>query len=102
MAGIGTTVLAPGVQPVTEAGMPDFSIASWNAVMAPAFTPAPILTSFGDAVRTIIRSEAICDKLFAQRWIADGGSADALRRRIATAGAMHGRIIESKKIRVDG
>ena len=94
--------LAPGVPPLTEAGVADFTIESWNAVMAPVSTAAPILTSFGDTVRTIIRSDTIRDKLFAQGWVADGGSADALQRRIATDGAMYGRIIQSRKIRVDG
>jgi len=95
------SALAPGVPPLTEAGVQDLDIESWNAVMAPAATPPAILATFEDAVRSIIRTDAIKEKLFAQGWMADGGPADALQRRITADTAMYKRIIASRGIRIE-
>lgn len=97
----GPSPLAPGVPSLSDGGVQDFVIESWNAVMAPAQTPEPVLGTFTDAVRGILRSDAMRQKLFSQGWAADGGPPDALQRRIAQDSAMYARIIAARGIRVE-
>jgi tripartite-type tricarboxylate transporter receptor subunit TctC len=97
----GPSPLAPGVPALADGGVQDFVIESWNAVMAPASTPAGVLATFGDAVRALLRSEAMKQKLFSQGWQADGGAPDALQRRIAADSAMYSRIIAARGIRLE-
>lgn len=85
-----------------RAGVQDLVIESWNAVMAPASTPVAIQATFGDAVRSVIRGDAGREKLFSQGWVADGGSAAELQRRIAADTAMYARIITARNIKLEG
>lgn len=98
----GPSPLAPGVPSLAEGGVKDFVIESWNAVMAPATTPPAVLATFGDAVRNLLRSDPMRQKLFAQGWQADGGPPEALLRRVATDSAMYARIIQARGIRLEG
>lgn len=75
--------LAPDVPALAQAGVKDVVIDVWNAVMAPASTPPSVIAAFGAAVRQILRTEDLRQKLLTQGWIADGGSAEELQKRIA-------------------
>ncbi len=94
--------LAPGVPSLAQAGGLDgFSIETWNAVMAPAQTPPEIVARFGEAVRRVIRSDEGRQKLFAQGWVAEGGPAEALQKRIAEDTVRYGRIVAERGIRIE-
>lgn len=93
--------LAPGVPTLVDAGLRDYSIETWNAVMAPATTPPDIVARFGDAVRRVIRSDEVRQKLFSQGWVADGGSAESLQKRIAEDTVRYGRIVADRGIRIE-
>lgn len=93
--------LARGVPSLAQAGVKDAVISTWNAVMAPAQTPPHVLTTFGDAVRRVIRSDDIRQKLFAQGWLADGGTAEELKKLIAHDTGRWSRLIAERGIRIE-
>jgi tripartite-type tricarboxylate transporter receptor subunit TctC len=53
----------PGVPTVQQAGLPGYDVASWNALAAPAGTPADVIEKINLAARAAIDSPAVRDKL---------------------------------------
>jgi tripartite-type tricarboxylate transporter receptor subunit TctC len=51
------------VPTVQQAGVPGYSVASWNALAAPAGTPADVIAVLNRAVRDAVASPAVQDKL---------------------------------------
>jgi tripartite-type tricarboxylate transporter receptor subunit TctC len=93
--------LAPGMPTLAEAGVSGFDIEVWNALMAPAATPASSVAIVADAVARIIRTEEMRQKLFAQGWRADGTAPAALERRIKDDTATYAAIIRARGIRLE-
>lgn len=56
----------PQVPTMAEAGHPDFVIAFWNGVLAPAGTPAPVVEKLGAALLEVMAQPAIRDALVRQ------------------------------------
>lgn len=94
------SILASGVPSLPEAGVAALDIEIWNAVMAPANTPKPVMDKFSRAVQAIIRSEDSRQKLFAQGWRADGTTPEALERRIRDESAMFAAVIKKRGITI--
>ena len=94
------SILAPGVASLPEAGVAALDIEIWNAVVAPAATPKPVLERFARAVTAIIRSDDVRQKLFAQGWRAEGTTPEALERRIRDESALFGAIIRQRGISI--
>lgn len=94
------SILAPNIPALPEAGVPALGIELWNAVMAPASTPKPVLELFSRAVASVVRSEDMRHKLFLQGWRADGTSPEALQRRIKDDTALYADIIAQRNITV--
>lgn len=53
----------PGVPTVQQAGVPGYDVASWNALAAPAGTPAEVIEKINLAARAAIDSPAVRDQL---------------------------------------
>lgn len=94
------TSLAPQMPSLPEIGIPALNIEIWNAVMAPASTPAPVLRKFGELVTAIIRSDSMRQKLFQQGWRPEGTAAAALEYRIQQDLTMYRDIIRLRDIKV--
>ncbi len=94
------SILAPNIPALPEAGVPALGIELWNALMAPASTPIPVLEVFSRAVAKVIRSDEMRHKLFLQGWRADGTAPEALERRIREDTALYAEIIALRKITV--
>jgi tripartite-type tricarboxylate transporter receptor subunit TctC len=54
---------APEIPPLAEAGVPGFDAAGWGMVVAPAHTPASIVTKLYDAFRTVGNQPEIRDRM---------------------------------------
>jgi tripartite-type tricarboxylate transporter receptor subunit TctC len=50
------------IPPLAEAGVPGFDAAGWGMVVAPAHTPAPIVTKLYDAFRTVESRPEVRDR----------------------------------------
>ncbi|TXL65382.1 Bug family tripartite tricarboxylate transporter substrate binding protein [Zeimonas arvi] len=53
----------PAVPTVQEAGIPDYEVASWNALAAPAGTPAPVIARLEAAARQALAHPAVRQRL---------------------------------------
>lgn len=53
----------PAVPTAIEAGVPGYNVASWNALAAPAGTPAEVIDVLNRAVREAVASPSVKDKL---------------------------------------
>jgi tripartite-type tricarboxylate transporter receptor subunit TctC len=53
----------PEVPTVAQAGLPNYRVASWNAIAVPAATPAPVVERLNRAIREALASPAVQAKL---------------------------------------
>ena len=51
--------LLPGVPTMSDAGLPDFRVGSWDALFAPKGTPAPILDRMHDVVQEVLADSKV-------------------------------------------
>ena len=54
---------APDIPSLAERGVPGFDAAGWGMVVAPAHTPAPIVTKLYDAFRTVLSRAEVRNRL---------------------------------------
>ena len=66
--------LLPDVPTAAEAGLPDFEVSSWQAVMAPAGTPAPLCEAIAAEITAILRQSSVADALEAGGYTVAGGT----------------------------
>ncbi|MBS0315544.1 MAG: tripartite tricarboxylate transporter substrate binding protein [Proteobacteria bacterium] len=98
LAVLGTkrSPLLPQVPAVRETGggLAQFSAASWNALAAPAGTPAPVLARLNDAVRAALASPEVRRKLTALGVEPQPGTPAQLAALLASEIARWGAVIE--------
>ncbi|AOY91886.1 ABC transporter substrate-binding protein [Cupriavidus sp. USMAA2-4] len=91
----GRTALLPGVPTVAESGYPGFEAISWQAVLVPAGTPAPIVERLYREVVAILQSEDVRDKLRAQYFAPAGTAPDSLRRTMESEKLRWAKVIRA-------
>jgi tripartite-type tricarboxylate transporter receptor subunit TctC len=62
------------VPTAAEAGLPDFEVSSWQAVMAPAATPAALCSGIAAGITAILREPAVAEALEAGGYTVAGGA----------------------------
>jgi tripartite-type tricarboxylate transporter receptor subunit TctC len=88
----------PDVPTTGEAGVPNFEVASWNGIYAPAHTPAPIIDQLGQAFRAALAEPDLAAKfhdLGAEVW---PGSADELAARMQAEIARWNKVVDENGI----
>jgi len=55
--------LAPDVPTVKESGYPDYTVLTWNGLMAPAGTPAPVVEKIAAVVAAAVKDKAFAERL---------------------------------------
>ena len=73
----------PDVPTMQEAGVSDFEVDSWYAMLVPAKTPRPIIDRLNKALNTVLAEPAIRAQLIDQGADAVGGTPEALSKVIA-------------------
>ena len=81
---LGRVASLPDLPALAELGHPGFEAISWQAVLAPAGTPAPMIERMSHALIRIIKSDDFRAKLLAQYFTAAGTTPEALRGLMAT------------------
>jgi tripartite-type tricarboxylate transporter receptor subunit TctC len=66
--------LLPDVPTAAEAGLPDFNVSSWQAVMAPAGVPVPLLERIAADITEVLREPAVAGALEAGGYTVVGGT----------------------------
>jgi tripartite-type tricarboxylate transporter receptor subunit TctC len=94
----------PDVPTFAEAGVPKFDMAVWNALLAPAGTPAPVLARLVAALDTALDdpdTRARLEELAAVAPQGEGRGPEALRQLIASEVEQWSRIIPRAGIKVE-
>ena len=78
----GRSVLAPEVAPLADAGLRDYSLEVWTALVGPARLSAAARTRLTKEVPGLIRSAAVRQQLLVQGWQAAGTSAEGMSIRV--------------------
>jgi len=97
----GRSPLVPDLPSMADAGVKNFNLEIWNAVVAPASMPAAHVKKLSDAVSAIVRTPEMRQRLFQQGWQAVGSSPEGLANRIQADTQTLGAIIRAQNIRTD-
>ncbi len=97
---LGVTTLGragslPELPTLVEQGYPGFEAISWQAVLAPAGTPAPIVARLAAELVRIIKSEAVRAKMLAQYFSAAGTAPEALAGLMKTERERWAKVIQA-------
>jgi tripartite-type tricarboxylate transporter receptor subunit TctC len=71
--GMKRSAILPDVPTIAEAGVPGYESINWWGILAPAGTPAPIVTKLNSEIKAILASDEV-----KQRFLKDGVEADYL------------------------
>ena len=91
----------PDVPTMQEAGLADFEVDSWYAMLVPAKTPRPIIDKLNRALNTVLAEAPIRSQLLEQGSEAVGGSPEALAKVIATEIPKWAKLVKDAKIKAD-
>ncbi|WP_249640897.1 tripartite tricarboxylate transporter substrate binding protein [Cupriavidus sp. U2] len=94
----GRTGLLPSVPTVAESGYPGFEAISWQAILAPAGTPAPIVDRLYRELVTIIGSADVRDKMRAQYFVPAGTAPASLRQTMVSEKARWDKVIRAANV----
>ncbi len=90
--------LLPDVPTVAESGVPGYQASSWNAVAAPARTPAAIVERLNRAIGAALASAEVKARLEAAGVAARGSTPEEMRALLASDIAKWRRVIEAAKL----
>ncbi|HEY3048035.1 MAG TPA: tripartite tricarboxylate transporter substrate-binding protein [Polaromonas sp.] len=97
----GRSALVPEVPPLAEAGLQNFNLEVWTALIGPASLSRAAQARLAQEVPRIIREAETRQKLFNQGWQAVGTSPDGLKSRIKDETAILGNIIQTRGIKIE-
>ncbi|MDB5891957.1 MAG: hypothetical protein JWP47_2788 [Polaromonas sp.] len=97
----GRSALAPDVPPLADAGLKDFNLEVWNALVGPAGLSAAAVSRLSAEVPRIVREPETRQKLFNQGWQAVGTLPAGLYSRLKDETATLGDIIKTRGIRLE-
>jgi tripartite-type tricarboxylate transporter receptor subunit TctC len=97
----GRSPLVPEVPPLADAGVRDFNLEVWTALVGPAKLTKAARDRLDAVLPDLVRSKEVREQLFSQGWQAVGSSAEGLRGRVQDEATAMRRIISTQGIRLD-
>lgn len=97
----GRSTLVPDVAPLSEAGVRDFNLEVWTALVGPASLSKAAQQRLSVAVPQAMHDAQTRQRLFNQGWTAVGTSPEGLRSRIREETALLGGIIATRGIKLE-
>ncbi len=91
----------PQVPTMAEAGVPGFSVESWQGYFAPAGTPAPIVARLSGALKDVMGQQEVKDALVAQGAMPTFTTPAEARAQIAEEVARWSAVIRQAGIQPD-
>jgi tripartite-type tricarboxylate transporter receptor subunit TctC len=91
----------PDVPTMHEAGVADFEVDSWYAMLVPAKTPRAIIDRLNKALNTVLAEPAIRSQLLEQGADAVGGTPEALGKVIAAELPKWAKLAKDANIKAD-
>lgn len=92
---LGRSSALPEMPTFAELGYPDFEAISWQAVLAPAGTPKPIIDRMASELVRIIKSDEVRTKMLGQYFSAAGTAPQALAHLMRSERERWGRVIRA-------
>ena len=92
---LGRASSLPELATFVEQGWPDFEAISWQAVLAPANTPPPVVQRLADELLRIIKSDDIRTKMLGQYFSAAGTAPEALAGLMKSERVRWARVIKA-------
>jgi tripartite-type tricarboxylate transporter receptor subunit TctC len=96
----GRSALVPELPPLSDAGVRDFSLEVWTALLGPANLSKTAQDRITRELATIMKSPEVRQKLFEQGWQAVGTSPDGMRTRVKEEAAIMTKIISTNGIKL--
>jgi tripartite-type tricarboxylate transporter receptor subunit TctC len=97
----GRSSLLPELPSLSEAGLADFNLEVWTALVGPANLSAAAKARLALEVSKAIREADTRQKLFSQGWQAVGSSAEGLQNRVKQESAIMANIINTRGIKIE-
>ncbi|MES2978190.1 MAG: tripartite tricarboxylate transporter substrate binding protein [Pseudomonadota bacterium] len=97
----GRSALVPEVGPLSDAGVKDFNLEVWTALIGPARLAPAAVARLAQEVPRILRDADTRQKLFNQGWQAVGTSPEGLKGRISEETRLLGDIIRSRGVKLE-
>ena len=91
----------PDVPTMQEAGVADFEVDSWYAMLVPAKTPRAVIDKLNKALNTVLAEPAIRNQLIEQGADAVGGTPEALGKVIAAELPKWAKLAKDANIKAD-
>ena len=91
----------PDVPTLAEAGVSNAESGSWIALLAPAGTPAAIISKVAADVKEVVAAADVRDKLIAQGAVPQASTPAELQALIDTDRARYGKIIRDKGLKAE-
>lgn len=92
---LGRSSALPEMPTLAELGYPDFEAISWQAVLAPAGTPKPIIDRVATELVRIIKSDEVRTKMLGQYFSAAGTAPQALAKLMRSERENWSRVIRA-------
>ncbi|MBD9664500.1 tripartite tricarboxylate transporter substrate binding protein [Variovorax sp. VRV01] len=96
----GRSALVPELPPLADAGVRDFNLEVWVALLGPANLSKTAQARISREVEVIMKQPEVRQKLFEQGWQAVGTSPDGMRLRVKEEAAIMTRIISARGIKI--
>lgn len=97
----GRSALVPEVAPLADAGVRDFKLEVWTALVGPASLSKAAQDRLNAEVPDLIRNAETRQKLFNQGWQAVGTSPDGLKSRVKEEASIMNGIISARGIKLE-
>jgi tripartite-type tricarboxylate transporter receptor subunit TctC len=89
----GRSTLAPELASLREAGIDDFNLEVWTALIGPATLSRAAQERLAQEVPAVLRDPEVRQQMFKAGWAAQGSAPEGLRTRVWEEAAILGRII---------
>ena len=96
----GRSTLAPDVPALSDAGVRDFNLEVWTALVGPVGLSKTAQERISKELAIVMKSPEVRQKLFEQGWQAVGTSPDGMRLRVKEEAAIMTRIISTRGIKI--
>lgn len=91
----------PDVPTISEAGLPGYEATAWFGILAPAGTPAPVITRLNTELNAVLREPSVAEWMKSQGFEVAGGSSADFSAHIKKETVKWARVIKEAGISAD-
>lgn len=99
--GVERSTAAPELPTIAEAGVPGYSVLSWQGVFVPAKTPTDIVQKMSTDVTAALAVPAVKEKLAHAAYAAQGSTPQELRSWLKSDSEKWAAVIKSANLKID-